>query len=199
MRDSLLILAFFMFGIILGRLDLWAGFSFENDPALAALWVLMALVGFSLGSDRQIEEILRSLGPRILLMPAATTAGTFLGAVVASFFVTWSIADCLAVGSGFGYYSLSSIFITQYKGPELGAIALMANILRELFTLLFAPLVYKYAGAACAISCGGATTMDTTLPILSRLAGPAWVLPSVAHAIILDFSVPFWVSLFCSF
>ena len=40
-------------------------------------------------------------------------------------------------GSGFGYYSLSSIFITEYKGAELGTIALLSNISREIITLLF--------------------------------------------------------------
>ena len=46
----------------------------------------------------------------------------------------------MAVGAGFGYYSLSSIFITEYKGPELGTIALLSNITREIITLLFAPV-----------------------------------------------------------
>lgn len=199
MRDSLLILACFICGIILARLDAIPAWLLRNDPTLPALWLLMALVGLSLGADPKLAEILRSLKPTVLLMPLATTGGTFAGAMVAAILVPWSLTDCLAVGSGFGYYSLSSIFITQYRGPDLGTIALLANILREIFTLLLAPAVFKLVGPAAAISCGGATTMDTTLPILSRVAGSAWVLPAVIHAIILDFSVPFWVTLFCSF
>ena len=73
------------------------------------------------------------------------------------------------VGAGFAYYSLSSVFITQYKGAELGTVALMANIMRELITLLFAPLLVRWISPLAPISCGGASTMDTTLPIITPL------------------------------
>lgn len=199
MNDSLLILAFFSAGILLGWQDLVPGFLIEHDPTLPALWLLMALVGISLGSDRKLGEIIRGTRPNILLMPLATTCGTFAGASIAACFLVWSLGDCLAVGSGFAYYSLSSVFITRYKGPDLGAVALVCNILREIFTLLFVPLVVKFCGPAAAISCGGASTMDTTLPVIARYAGAQWILPSIIHAVILDFSVPFWVALFCSF
>ncbi|HAD01761.1 MAG TPA: hypothetical protein DCE74_06040, partial [Porphyromonadaceae bacterium] len=82
-----------------------------------------------------------------------------------------SLTDCLAVGSGFGYYSLSSVFITQYKGAEMGTIALTANIIREILTLLAAPLMVRYFGRLAPICAGGATTMDTTLPIITRYSG----------------------------
>lgn len=198
MFDSLLILSCFAAGIIMARLDLIPAWLLENDPTLPALWLLMALVGFSIGSSRKFGEIFRSLHPSVPLLPLATTLGTFAGAAAASIFVSWNIFDCLAVGSGFGYYSLSSVFITHYKGADLGTVALVANVLRELFTLICAPLVVALFGPQAAISCGGATTMDTTLPVISRYAGPDWVFPSIIHAMILDFSVPFWVTLFCS-
>lgn len=199
MRGSFTILAFFILGLVLGHLDLIPQFFLESDSQLYSLWILMIFVGLSLGADKKLPEILRSLNPRVLFLPLATTIGTFAGAIIASFFLVWSMADCLAVGAGFAYYSLSSIFITQYRGADLGAVALICNILRELFTLIFTPLVVKYFGAPAAISCGGASTTDTTLPVISRYAGLAWVFPAIIHAVILDFSVPFWVTLFCSF
>ena len=84
----------------------------------------MFLVGISIGHDRRLGEILRTLRPRVLLLPLATTVGTFAGAALASITLAYSLSECLAVGSGFAYYSLSSIFITQYKGAELGTVAL---------------------------------------------------------------------------
>ena len=113
----------------------------------------------------------------------------------------------LAVGSGFAYYSLSSILITQLKEPflgvqlatELGTIALMANIMREIMALLGAPLFVKYFGRLSPICAGGATTMDTTLPIITRYSGKDLVFISIFHGIIVDFTVPFFVSFFCSF
>ena len=100
--------------------------------------------------------------------------------------------------SGFGYYSLSGIFITEYRGPELGTVALLANISRELLTLLCAPLLVRWFGRLAPISAGGATTMDTTLPVITRVSGNAYVVVSVFHGFVVDFSVPFLVTFFCS-
>ncbi len=77
----------------------------------------------------------------------------------------------MAVGAGFGYYSLSSIFIADFRGAELGTVALLCNVMRELFTLLAAPLVARWFGPLAAVSIGGATTFDTTLPIITQSAG----------------------------
>ena len=71
------------------------------------------------------------------------------------------VFDCLAVGSGFAYYSLSSILITELKeaslgvqmATELGTIALIANIIREIMALLGAPLFVKYFGRLAPYLC----------------------------------------------
>ena len=198
MSGSLLILAFFGAGLGLARLGLIPRYFVEHDATLYVLWLLMGLVGLSIGSDRRLGEILRTLRPRVLLLPLATTVGTFAGVAAASLFLAYSLADCLAVGAGFAYYSLSSIFITQYKGAELGTVALLSNILREILTLVGTPLLVRLLGPLAPISCGGASTMDTTLPIIARYAGQDWIFVSIVHAMILDFSVPFWVIFFCT-
>ncbi len=198
MSGSLLILAFFGAGLGLARLGLIPRYFVEHDATLYVLWLLMGLVGLSIGSDRRLSEILRTLRPRVLLLPLATTVGTFAGVAAASLFLAYSLADCLAVGAGFAYYSLSSIFITQYKGAELGTVALLSNILREILTLVGTPLLVRLLGPLAPISCGGASTMDTTLPIIARYAGRDWIFVSIVHAMILDFSVPFWVIFFCT-
>lgn len=198
MSTSLPILACFLLGLLLARFDLVSDALLRHDPILPALWLLMALVGLSLGADRRLGEILRLLRPRVLLLPLGTTMGTFAGCALMSLFLAYSLADCLAVGAGFAYYSLSSVFITQYRGEELGTVALFANIFRELFTLVFTPVLVRLLGAPAPIMCGGASTMDTTLPGITRSAGVVWTFPSIVHAMVLDFSVPFWVTLFCS-
>ncbi|MDD4702116.1 MAG: lysine exporter LysO family protein [Desulfovibrio sp.] len=197
MKGSFVILGFFVAGLILARAGFVPDYFIEHDMTLYVLWLLMILVGISMGSDRRLGEMLRSLRPRVLLLPLATTVGTFAGTALASLFLVYSAAECMAVGAGFAYYSLSSIFITQYKGPELGTIALLSNIARELITLLFTPLMVRFMGPTAAISCGGASTIDTTLPVITRYAGNQWVFISIVHALVLDFTVPFWVTFFC--
>ena len=126
----------------------------------------------------------RSLNPRLIFLPVATILGTVSAAALVSLILPHrSAPDCMAVGAGFGYYSLSSIFITQYKGPELGTIALLSNIMREIITLLCAPLLVRWFGNLAPISAGGATTMDTTLPIITRCSG---------HAICGSFHIPWF-------
>ena len=198
MKVSLIILCFFCSGVLLARLGLIPTYLLEHDCTVYALWLLMLLVGISIGSDRRLGEILRTLRPRVLLLPLATTVGTFAGTALVSLVLTYSVSECMAVGAGFAYYSLSSIFISQYKGPELGTIALISNIARELITLLLTPLLARHLGPLIPISCGGASTMDTTLPVITRYCGKEWIFVSIVHAMILDFSVPFWVIFFCT-
>lgn len=101
----------------------------------------------------------------------------------------------MAVGAGFGYYSLSSIFITEISGPTLGVIALLSNILRELVTLLASPLFAKYFGKLAPITSGGATSMDTTLPIIVQSSGKEYAIISVFSGIVLTILVPFFVTI----
>lgn len=159
----------------------------------------MFCVGITLGNDRTLAGRVRRLDPRLALLPVATAVGTLAGAALAApLLAQWSLADSLAVGAGFGYYSLSSIFIADLRGPELATIALLCNVMRELFTLLAAPLVARWCGPLAAVSIGGATTFDTTLPIITQAAGRPYAVVSVFHGCVLDFSVPFLVTLFCA-
>ena len=207
MKGSLIVVGFFALGCLLG----WGGWLpdviLENDITVYVLCLLMFQVGLSIGSDKKLKEILGSIRPKLLLIPFATIAGTLVFSALASLLLTqWSVFDCLAVGSGFAYYSLSSILITQLKEPswgirlatELGTIALMANIMREIMALLATPLFVRYFGRLSPICAGGATTMDTTLPIITRYSGKDLVFISIFHGIIVDFTVPFFVSFFCS-
>ena len=208
MKGSLIVVGFFALGCLWGGSGWLPDVVIENDITVYVLYLLMFQVGLSIGSDKKLKDILGSIRPKLLLVPLATIAGTLVfSALVGLLLTQWSVFDCLAVGSGFAYYSLSSILITQLKEPflgvqlatELGTIALMANIMREIMALLGAPLFVKYFGQLSPICAGGATTMDTTLPIITRYSGKDLVFISIFHGIIVDFTVPFFVSFFCSF
>lgn len=198
MRGSLIIVAFFIAGLLLARWGWIPSSLSEGDVSIWALYALIFLVGISIGSDTQALKAIRGQHWKILWVPVATWAGTLAGTALASLLLpSRNLADCLAVGSGFGYYSLSSIFITEYRGAELGTIALAANIIREIITLLGAPLLVCWFGKLAPICAGGATTMDTTLPVITRFSGKEFVVVSIFHGFIVDFSVPFLVTFFC--
>lgn len=198
MRSSIIIVSFFVLGLLAGHFELIPLPSVDIEISFYALCCLMFCVGLSIGNDSSTLKRFRKLNPRFYLLPPATIVGTLLGcAIVGLLLPGRSVVDTMAVGSGFGYYSLSSIFITEYKGAELGTIALLSNIIRELMTLLFAPILVKYFGKLAPISVGGATTMDTTLPVIVRFSGTEFTVVSVFHGFILDFSVPLLVTIFC--
>lgn len=198
MKGSLIVVGFFVLGVCLGRLDLAPALLMDSRVTFAALCCLLFCVGMSIGSNDNIVSEFRSLNPRLALLPVATISGSFAGSLVAWLFLQYrGVTDCMAVGSGFAYYSISSIFITQYRGAELGTVALLANIYREILTLLIAPLLAKVFGPLAPISSGGATTMDTTLPIISQTCGQQYVVVSLFHGFVVDFSVPFLVTMWC--
>lgn len=198
MKGSLIVVGFFVLGVCLGRLDLAPALLMDSRVTFAALCCLLFCVGMSIGSNDNIVSEFRSLNPRLALLPVATILGSFAGSLVAWLFLQYrGFTDCMAVGSGFAYYSISSIFITQYRGAELGTVALLANIYREILTLLIAPLLAKVFGPLAPISSGGATTMDTTLPIISQTCGQQYVVVSLFHGFVVDFSVPFLVTMWC--
>lgn len=162
-----------------------------------ALCGLLLFVGLGIGLNPEMKKEVRSLSPRMALLPVVTIIGSWLGALLIWTVLHRTLSDCMAINSGFAYYSLSSIFITEYRGAELGTIALLANIIREMLTLLGAPLMARWFGPLAPISVGGATTMDTTLPILSQTLGQRYIALSIYHGFVVDFTVPFLVSWWC--
>lgn len=205
MKNNLIVLAIFGIGCLAG-----AGFQPEanmHNWSLCILYVLMLQVGIGIGSNRSLQQELKKLSPKMLLVPAATITGTLAFSAAASLLLSqWSVFDCMAVGSGFAYYSLSSILITQFKEPsiglqlatELGTIALLSNIIREMMSLVGAPLIRKYFGRLAPISAAGVNSMDVLLPSITRCSGKEVMPIAIFHGILIDLSVPFFVNLFCN-
>ena len=207
MKGSLIVVAFFVLGLFVGHSDCLPSWFMSSQTSFVALCALLLFVGMGIGLNPNMMRDIKSLSPRLALLPLVTILGSWMGAVVAyvvmssdlcTLFQQRSLTSCLAIDSGFAYYSLSSIFITEYRGAELGTIALLANIVREMITLLLAPMLAKRFGPLAPITAGGATTMDTTLPIIAQASGQKYVALSIFHGFVTDFSVPFLVTMWCT-
>ena len=133
------------------------------------------------------------LAARGTVLRDGTLAGSLLLALADP---TRTAGEWCAVGAGMGYYSLSSVLIGEYRGPELGTLALLANIARELLALLVAPLWYRLFGRLAPIAVAGATSMDTALPVCVRYAGRDYASLAIYHGFVTDASVFFLVTLF---
>lgn len=193
-KGSVIILSFFAAGLATGITRLIPDGIYTPDMSFYVLCALMFSVGFSLGHQPDTVKQFRNIPRKTLLLPFATIAGTWLGVLIAGFFMPHRLTESLAVSSGFGYYSLSGILITQYSGAALGTIALLSNIFREIFTLIFAPQLVRYFGKLAPIATGGATTMDTTFPIILQTSGKEYSIIAIYSGFIVDFSVPFLVT-----
>lgn len=197
MKGSLIVVGFFVIGLLGGIEKMVPSWLLDGDVSFVALCGLLLFVGLGIGLNPEMKKEVRSLSPRMALLPVVTIIGSWLGALLIWTVLLRTLSDCMAINSGFAYYSLSSIFITEYRGAELGTIALLANIIREMLTLLGAPLMARWFGPLAPISAGGATTMDTTLPILSQTVGQRYIALSIYHGFVVDFTVPFLVSWWC--
>ncbi len=145
MNSGLKIAFCFVAGIGCGAFSLMPEFFSNEDMSLYALWILLFLVGIGMGGNPQTWQILKQMNAKILLVPICVVVGTLVGTAVFSCCLQHiSLRESLAVVSGFGYYSLSSIVITQIRGETLGVIALLSNMMLEISTLLMTPLLIKY-------------------------------------------------------
>jgi uncharacterized membrane protein YbjE (DUF340 family) len=196
MKNTVIILFFFVAGVLFGIYEFVPEVFSGDKMTTYVLYALLFLVGVGVGANKNTFKILKSASWRILLIPLSIIIGTFLGTLIYSFFdAELSLRDCWAVGAGFGYYSLSSVIIKEIAGETLGVIALLSNIIREILTLIFSPLLSKYLGKLAPISAGGATSMDTTLPIITKSIGVEYAAFSVFSGLVLTLLVPLIVPL----
>ena len=204
---SLIVAAIFVAGIVIG-----ISFSSIQSylPAELSEWLLYALIiqiGITLGYEGNMRKIVKTLSIRSMLLPVGTIFGTLLFSAIAGTIIGgWSLCDYLAVGSGLGYYSLSSILIIDIKSTDLGAplatklgmLALMVNIIREMTALICGPWLANVFGKFAPTAAAGVTSMDVTLPMIVLCTGQEMFPIAIMHGAVLELSVPLLVTLFAS-
>jgi uncharacterized membrane protein YbjE (DUF340 family) len=88
---------------------------------------------------------------------------------------------------------MSGIVISQLKTPELGSIALMNDLLREIIAILMMYILgWRYPRSA--ISAAGATAMDVTLPMIKQACGNHFIPHAMISGFILSVLAPILVS-----
>ncbi len=195
MINSLLIFACFLAGLMGSALHLLPELFVRPIFIEVTLFVLLFLVGVGVGGNRHTWELIRQITIRMTLVPILAIVGTLLGVAAVSVLLPGiRLREALAVGSGMGYYSLSSILITELRGETLGVLALLANILREIVTLVSAPLMARYFGRIGPVLAGGATATDTTLPMIVRCSGPEYAIVAVFSGLVISILVPFLIA-----
>ena len=190
--------ALLLIAVAIGTLLGWSGglhLHIPNWMEWTAFSVMLFGIGLELGQDRLLWQRIVKGGWRILIFPLNVIVGSSVGAIVAGLFLNIGVHRSLAVGSGFGWYSLAAVLLQQMDGPQLGAMAFIANVLRELLSFVFIPWIARYSGGSMAIALGGATSMDTTLPLIRRYTNAHMALYGFVSGVVVSTLVPFLIPL----
>jgi uncharacterized membrane protein YbjE (DUF340 family) len=190
MRFTLLIFVFFGAGILGGMSGVVPEAVASDRTAMSALYALLLFVGMGVGSQTAALSNMLRMSGWALLVPLGIALGSLAGAALLGLALPGiGLRESLAVGAGFGYYSLSSVIVSQLHSEALGVIALLANVAREVITILAMPLLARMGNLA-PIAAGGATSMDTTLPMISRYVPGEYTVVAVFSGLVLSLLVP---------
>lgn len=196
MRSQILMPTFFVIGLIVGLSGKLSSYTPPAEWTTYTLYAMILLSGISIGIDKKSWEVFKNLNLKVLLLPVAIIIGSLGGAALTSFVLpSLNLREILAVGAGLGYYSLSSIIISELHGEALALVALLSNLSREILTIVLAPVMVTYFGKLSPIASGGATSMDTTLPVIIKFTGKDYAVISVVSGVILTLIVPFLVTI----
>jgi uncharacterized membrane protein YbjE (DUF340 family) len=173
MSMALIILSALVIGTIAGVLGIMPSpvEASLDTLIMVMLCLLLFVIGLDMSQNRSVIGQIRRIGWKMILLPAFIAAGSILGALAAGLLAGMDPRYAMAIGAGFGWYSLSGVMLTGLVGAQIGTMALLSNVFREMLSIVIMPLVVKYFGKIAAIAPGGATTMDTTLPVVVRYAG----------------------------
>ncbi|AME01336.1 hypothetical protein A9Z64_01950 [Moraxella osloensis] len=162
------------------------------------LILLILLVGFQLSHSgmtlRQVLVNKRGVQACVIFCLSVAVGGLLYALIMPD--VTWT--QGLALSSGYGWYSLSGIIMTDAYGAVWGSVALLNDLLREFMALLFIPmLIGKYPTTA--VGLGGVTTMDFTLPVIQSSGGNEVVPLAMSFGFLVNIISPVLMVVFSSF
>lgn len=199
-RLRMILESFKLCGVVFGGFLLgftqWPGFTYASKGSEYALIFLLFLVGVQLRNSgmtlRQI--VLNRRGLVIALIVGISALG---GGLLAAWILGLPLKTGLAMASGYGWYSLSGILLTDSLGPVIGSTAFFNDLTRELLAIMLVPVLAQ-RNRSCALGLCGATSMDFTLPVLQRSAGIDVVPAAIVHGFLLSLAAPILMALFSS-
>ena len=105
------------------------------------------------------------------------------------------IFGSLAIASGMSWYTLSAIIITPISS-QLGAVAFLTNVFREVLAFVSIPFIAKHIGYLETIGAGAAISMDTGLPMITKNTNQEVAVISFISGVIISLAVTVLVPIF---
>ncbi|CAM6938095.1 DUF340 domain-containing protein [Klebsiella michiganensis] len=183
--------------VFIGFLIGLSGISFLQHATEASeytLIFLLFLIGIQLRNNGMtLRQIV--LNRRGMIVAVVVMVSSLLGGIINAFILDLPLKTGLAMASGFGWYSLSGILLTESYGPVIGSAAFFNDLARELLAIMLIPGLVRRSRSTALGLCG-ATSMDFTLPVLQRSAGVEIVPAAIVHGFILSLLVPILMAFF---
>jgi len=191
--ESLKLCGVVVLGFLLGLTGL-AFLQHSTEASEYTLIFLLFLIGIQLRNNGMtLKQIV--LNRRGMIIAVVVVGSSLIGGVINAFILDLPLKTALAMASGFGWYSLSGILMTESFGPVIGSASFFNDLGRELIAIMLIPgLVRKSRSTAVGLC--GATSMDFTLPVLQRSGGLELVPAAIVHGFILSLLVPILMALF---
>lgn len=165
----------------------------ENTDII--LYILMFSVGISIGMYDGIVQKIREYHIKIFIIPIGIIIGSFLGGMICSAILKVPVSQATAIASGMGWYSLAGATISKLVSAEMGSVAFLSNLMREIFSFFIIPFLAAYFNYYTCIAPAGATSEDTTLPVMLKYTNEETVVLSVLNGVICSFFVPILISI----
>ena len=161
-------------------------------------WYLLLFFIFLIGVELAFTQFDRSwLSWKVLMVPVAAFVGSCLASILNYLILSnqYNLNEIFALAQGYGWYSMSGILFTELHSAQLGGIALLTDLFREIFAiLLMYCLGWRFPRSA--ISSAGATSMDVTLAMVKQSCGTHYVPHAMMSGLILSLLAPLLISLF---
>ncbi|MDU2940556.1 MAG: lysine exporter LysO family protein [Enterobacteriaceae bacterium] len=155
---------------------------------------LLFLIGIQLrNSGMTLKQIV--LNRRGMMVGVVVVVSSLAGGALNAFLLDLPLRTSLAMASGFGWYSLSGILLTESFGPVIGSAAFFNDLARELIAIMLIPGLVRRSRSTALGLCG-ATSMDFTLPVLQRSGGLEIVPAAIVHGFLLSLLVPLLMAFF---
>lgn len=154
------------------------------------LCIMLFFVGFDLGLEGTVFQNMKKMGARVFVFPLATIVGSLVAAFICSLFLPLQTREALAIGAGFGWYSLAPGIILDSGLVTASAISFMHNVMRELLGIIFIPMVAQKVGYVESICLPGAAAMDVCLPIVEKYTNGIVAVYSFISGVVVSIAVP---------
>ena len=93
-----------------------------------------------------------------------------LGGVLLSMVTKYNVGESTSVVSGLGWYSLAGVTIGNLAGAQLGSIAFLSNLMREIFSVFYNSFfIAKHFNYYSCIAPAAAKAKIPTLPMMMKI------------------------------